>query len=336
MTTFADVLPVRQLDSHKYTTNFEHDWCIGTVPNGGVVTAAFMHVASRHMQLTHSKRKQLNVINLHLEFMRRTSIGEAVFTVEDVKLGGRISNLHVTLAQKDERTDKMVDEVMGYITMSDMSAEEGLSLDSGYKMSPEPLPVSLSALIEGKDANYVKRGRDPFADYRRAGQHMAMHLMRPETRPAHFPKAMIDQWVLFRPQGKEGRHTNNALGYVVDIFPQILERYVNPELEEACLGHDLSAEEAEALIKNRPQPHAKYWYPTLVLNLDVKKLLPEEGVQWLFVRVQAKKIQNGRFDLEVIILDESGDVVALSNHANLAVDSSRNTTRAKKDGKSKL
>jgi len=336
MTTFADVLPIQQLESHKYSANFETDWCIGTVPNGGYVTSAFMLVASRHMQLTHTKRKQVNVINLHLEFMRRTAVGEAVFTVKDVKLGGRISNLHLTLAQRDERTDKLVDEVEGYITMTNMAAEAGLSLDSGYVMAPEPLPVSFSSLIEGNDANYVRRGRDPFADFRRAGRHMSMHLVRPDKRPSNFPKALIDQWVLFQPQGRDGKHINNALGYVVDIFPQILERYVNSELEEACLGKDLSVEEAEALIKKRPEPHAKFWYPTLSLNLDVKKLLPEEGVQWLFVRVQSKKIQNGRFDLEVTVLDEVGDIVALSTHSSLAVDSSRNTTRATKGSKSKL
>lgn len=30
MTTFADVLPVKQLESHKYAVEFEDDWCIGT------------------------------------------------------------------------------------------------------------------------------------------------------------------------------------------------------------------------------------------------------------------------------------------------------------------
>lgn len=30
MTTFADVLPVRQLESHKYSVNLEDEWCIGT------------------------------------------------------------------------------------------------------------------------------------------------------------------------------------------------------------------------------------------------------------------------------------------------------------------
>lgn len=337
MTTFAHVLPVKPLESHKYTVNFERNWCIGTVPNGGYTTTAFMLVASKHMQCTHANRKQNNVINLHLEFMRRTAVGEAIFTVKDVKMGSRVSNLHLTLAQKEHDTDKLVDVVEGYFTMSDMSAEDGLSLQTGYEIFPKPLPVSLSDLAQNCDKNYIRRGRDPFADFRRAGQNMMMHLIRPDRRPNDFPKALIDQWVLFRPYGQNGRHTNDALGFIVDVFPQIIESYVNPDLEEASLGQDLSKNEADELIKNRKQPHAKYWYPTLSLNLDVKKLLPTEGVEWLFVRVQAKKISRGRFDLQVEVYDESNDLVALSTHSSLVVNSSRNTTRGwKKQQPSKL
>lgn len=336
MTTFADVLPIEPLESHKYLANFERDWCIGTVPNGGYTTTAFMLVASKHMQTTHSKRKQHNVVNLHLEFMRRTAVGKAYFTVRDVKMGSRISNLHLTLSQKDDNSGKMVDEVEGYLTMSDMSAEDGLSLVTEYHIHPEPLRVNLSELLQNRDQNYIRRGRDPFADFRRAGKNMIMHLIRPERRPKHFPKAMIDQWVLFRPLGREGKHTNDALGFIVDVFPQIIESYVNPDLEEATLGQDLSKDEASELIKNQKQPHAKFWYPTLSLNLDVKKLLPKEGVEWLFVRVQAKKISKGRFDLQVEVYDESNDLVALSTHSSLVVDSSRNTTRGKKEQTSKL
>lgn len=33
MTTFAEILPVKQLESHKYSVNLEDDWCIGTGKN---------------------------------------------------------------------------------------------------------------------------------------------------------------------------------------------------------------------------------------------------------------------------------------------------------------
>ena len=75
------------------------------------------------------------------------------------------------------------------------------------------------------------------------------------------------------------------------------------------------------------------WYPTLLLNLDVKKALPAEGVKWLFSRVQAKQIKNGRYDLEVILMDAEGDLVALSHHVVFAVSAERNTAGRKKPEK---
>lgn len=295
-----------------------------------------MLVASKHMQTTHTKGNQKHVISLHLEFIRKTEIGTAIFTVTDVKVGSRISNLRLTLSQKDEGSDKLVDRVEGYFMMTNMNAENGPTFDTGYKVLPEPLPVSLSDLAQGKDVNYIRRGLDPIAHVRRAGRYMQMHLSRPERRPSNFPKAMIDQWIRLYPRGKSGRLTNDSMGFAVDIFPQIIEQYISEDIETAILGHDLSQEEVKELTKKRSEPRKALWYPTLNLNLDVKKALPEEGVEWLFVRVQASKIQNGRFDLQVTVLDEQGDLVATSSHASLAIDMSRNTTKSKKPKDSKI
>src|ERR1700761_834478 len=125
--TFADVLPVKQLSSHKYALTLEDEWCIGTgkdhdtiplapfwnrrplltwipVPNGASLPSPFLVVARLHMTLTHATRASINPINLHLQFLRRTSVGPALFTVQDVKLGARISNLHITLSQKQDPT----------------------------------------------------------------------------------------------------------------------------------------------------------------------------------------------------------------------------------------
>jgi len=83
--------------------------------------------------------------------------------------------------------------------------------------------------------------------------------------------------------------------------------------------------------------YGRFWYPTLLLNLDIKKSLPDEGVEWLFARVDTKQIKNGRMDINLVILDETGDIVALSTHVALAVDVSRNTNASsKKNGQSKI
>ncbi|OCT46578.1 alpha,alpha-trehalose-phosphate synthase (UDP-forming) [Cladophialophora carrionii] len=345
--TFADVLPIKQLSSHQYALTLENEWCIGTVPNGGYVTSAFLVVARMHMSLTHRARSSPHPINLHLEFLRRTSVGPAVFTVKDVKLGSRISNLHITLSQKQDASNDegpYQDEAQGYITMSNVATEEGLSLDTQYHLYPPALPVNLSLLAsQGQDENYTHRAAEPFPSFRRAAQNIQIFLVRPERKPAPDrstgrPRAMVEQWVRFTPKtqrfdGAVGRWTNDALGFLVDMFPQVVESYVNPFVEEAAIGQHSQSDLKQFLTSN--EPRAKYWYPTLALNLDVKKLLPDEGVEWLFVRVKAKVIKNGRFDLDIEVWDEQGELVASSVHASLVMDASRNISRKNGSGNGK-
>ncbi len=134
---------------------------------------------------------------------------------------------------------------------------------------------------------------------------------------------MADEWICLADGEK---FTQHALGFVVDSFPQIVEIYPGTasasthrmEGEKAMMGTRSGDDNAMTLK----------WYPTVLLNLEVKKALPEEGVRWLFVRVRAKKIENGRMDLEVVVLDEGGDVVALSNHVCLILSAERNTKRS--------
>lgn len=298
------------------------------VPNGGYVTSSFLVVARTHMSQTHSTRSEPHAVNLHLEFLRRTSVGEAIFTVQDVKLGSRISNLHITLSQPKHPGDHVrEDKAQGYITMSNIATEEGLSLDTGYTLSsPTALPADLPTLAaRALDENYTIRAADPFPQFRRAAQNIQMFLVRPDRKDSSRPQSINDQWVRFSPNGvPSGRWTNDAMGFLVDMFPQIVEAYINPETEEAAMSPHSQKQRRDSIQKTNAKGGRPFWYPTLVLNLDVKKLLPEEGVEWLFVRVRAKGIKNGRFDLDIEVWDEAGELVATSTHASLIVDASRN------------
>jgi hypothetical protein len=63
------------------------------------------------------------------------------------------------------------------------------------------------------------------------------------------------------------------------------------------------------------------------MNLEVKTALPEEGAEWLAVRVASKQIKDGRFDLEVLVRDVEGEIEALSHHVALILSIDRNTTK---------
>lgn len=326
-TTFADILPVTPISSHTYSLTFEDAWCIGTVPNGGYTTCAFLISARTHMQHTHPKRKQPHPVNLHLEFLRRCAVGPCLMQVKDVKLGSRVSNLHLILYQNGNTSLPIVE---GYLTMSNISTEDGLTLDTSYAPHPPPLPADLQLLrTTGSDANYTLRHGEPFPNFRRAALNVQMYLVKPSSRPIDRPKSVGDQWIRLTPrkdgQRTPGAWTNDALGFLVDLFPQIVEQYVNPIAEQAAVV-ETDMDKLRDIVKNN-EPKARYWYPTLSLNLDVKKLLPEEGVDLLFIRVKAKVIRNGRSDLDVEVWDQSGEMVACSTHASLVMDADRNLTR---------
>jgi len=97
--------------------------------------------------------------------------------------------------------------------------------------------------------------------------------------------------------------------------------------------HSYNPYDVKSKDKRKP---AKFWYPTLLLNLDIKKTLPEEGVEWLFVRVDTKQIKNGRLDLDIVVMDEGGEIVALSHHVAFAVGAERNLAERKTGNESKI
>jgi hypothetical protein len=255
-----------------------------------------LEVARTHFATSLAKQNQPHTIALHIEFLRRTQIGPATFKVSDVKLGRQASVVHVSMEQDGRQ------EVVAYVTNSNLETEKGFSFDTEYQLSPPVISVDTSKLEQDTDPNWKRQGEMPFAKFRKASGKVNFHF----PRNGQALKSGADEWLCF----SDGTNFNNtSIGFVADMFPQIIERH-------------------------RDQSQGPFWYPTLLLNLDIKKALPVEGVKWLQIRVQMKSIKNGRMDLEVFVHDEEGDLVALSHHVGFVLDASRNTAvRTKSNSK---
>ncbi len=319
--TFASATACKQVDPNTYTADFSPDWVIGSVPHGGYVTACFQQVVKKHFDTTLKRQKQPHTIALHLDFLRRTQIGLATFLVKDVKLGRQTSIVHVTLIQDDR------EEVVGSFTNSNISTEIGVTYPTDWQLQPQSLPISsFSALESGNDPLWGERKEWPFAEFRKASLKVRSWFPRQGQRNA----ACLDMWYCFK--DSHSRFTNESLGYVCDTFPQIIEQYVLGGLDPYSIEFEkrYTQEQQKKIMSH----DARMWYPTLLLNMEIKKALPEEGARWLFVRLQAKTIKNGRYDLEVLCLDETGDLVAISNHVCFAVSSERNLAARRKVDKS--
>ncbi|CAA9964669.1 thioesterase family protein [Pyrenophora teres f. maculata] len=296
MPGWKEATAVEKLSSNTYSCTLHDDWTIGSVPNGGYVTGCILEVVKIHFMTSLAKQDQPHTIALHVEFLRRTQAGPATFKVEDVKLGRQTSIVHVSMEQDGRQ------EIIAYATNSNMDAETGFTFDTQYKPSP-PIPsVDLVKLEENEDPTWALYPKMPFAKFRKATSKVKFHF----PRNGQAARSIADEWICF---SDGSNFTNSSIGFVSDMFPQVVENF-------------------------RDKDQGPFWYPTLLLNLDVKKALPPQGVKWLQIRVEIKKVQNGRMDLAVWVHDAEGDLVALSNHVGFVMDASRNTAaRRKTDAK---
>ncbi|OBT48745.1 hypothetical protein VE00_00823 [Pseudogymnoascus sp. WSF 3629] len=306
-TTFAEATAIKAIDSHTYEGNFPADWSIGKVPNGGIVCGNFLAVAKLHFDTTLKAQNQPHTIAFHTDFLRRTQEGPCRFKVTDTKLGRQTSVIHISMSQGRE-------EVVAYLTQSNLHTEEGLSLDAGFELHPVPPPVDLVKLKEDKDEHWERRAEMPFASFRKAVTKLQFNF--PRAGQPHI--SIGDEWVRMNTGEKI---TNQSLGFIADMFPMPVESF--RERENRYDSKD--PEEAK-------KPLGIYWYPTVLLNIEFKKLLPEGGVEWLFSRCKTKLIKNGRMDLELTIMDAEGDIVALSHHVCMVLPAARNVAPRREDG----
>ncbi|KAJ5902358.1 hypothetical protein N7495_002886 [Penicillium taxi] len=276
--TFEDAIRVIPQGSNKYSAHLRPEWCIGTVPHGGYTAAVIYKLALTHFSYAHPEQYDTPAtpISLQLSFLRRTAAGPTILEVEDLKLGTRTSTIQAKLFQPSEKDPGRLElKLTGFITVSPPSAEVGISASTGWKPYPAtPLGsladgrVNLSSLAQiGRDGAWIKLNT-PFPEFRRAGTQVELY--GPSKRFTHLEQTesmVVDQWSRFRPGGdKSARWTDAAVVYLTDMFPMAMN------------GFDSVSTTAVAKTQGTSSgKQVKFWYPTVTLNIEMKKHLPTEG-----------------------------------------------------------
>lgn len=287
-----------------------------------MLAAARVHLASRD---------QLDTLTAHFEYPGRTAPGPAVVVVEDVKLGRQVSTLHLTLWQGgllsaspwiapavSRRT------VLAYTTHTNQRTFGGISLPTGYEASPlaelAPLP-NFGALSTRNADDTWEESTVPASGHFNSIRNWRFYVPRGDPLTPGF----IDLWMR-RSNGE--RITQGALPYVVDSFPYNLHMLLAaPELRKLLSTPREKDPRAEEMHQ-RSEQRANLWFPTVVMNLEVKAALPEEGVEWLALRVTSKQIKDGKFDIDVMVRDVDGEILALSQHVAMILSMERNTAKS--------
>ena len=190
--------------------------------------------------------------------------------MKDIKLGKQIFTIHVRLSQNGR------DEVVAYITQTNFYSEKGITLPTEWDLYPQPYPVDVTKLKAGLDIEW-KETPDKYPDFRKGSlQVHYFFLSKGQLR-----RRLCDEWVCL---SNGENFTNESIGLMADLWPHVIDNYRGYKFSHntgSIFGIDLSSQTAPL------------WYPTIALSLDMKKLLPKEVVEWLFVPVEKKQIKNG-------------------------------------------
>ena len=193
----------------------------------------------------------------------------------------------------------------------------GVSLPTPDILNPEPAPVTTAKLAHDADpcwAGYTIPWHQ--GSFLKPITHF--QFFSPVKTPPH--RNITDVWMRFN--SREERFTNEMLGSVADHWHRMPENY---RPDSVWNNAELPAKALQAAAKST---HIKgystvYAYPTLSMHLEIKKALPPQGAEWLFLRARSTEIKNGRFDAEIIILNEGFELVALAHHVCFVINSAQ-------------
>lgn len=104
--TYAATVPLDHCYGYsEWATGYEtHFPCANenAAAHGGFLVSLILSALQRHFSSTLCSYNQPHTFDLHLMFLRSTTAGQVEVTIKHVKLGHKISTVHVALSQDGE------------------------------------------------------------------------------------------------------------------------------------------------------------------------------------------------------------------------------------------
>ncbi|GJP97113.1 hypothetical protein AnigIFM59636_001740 [Aspergillus niger] len=338
-TSLSHALGSTLLSTRQCVVQLPSDIAVGSVIIGGftacIMTKYALHHASQHPELQNQVDLRYSEVHFHRPIFASTSI---TLTLREVHISKEGSTLYVESLQNGKLTTS------AHIRITKPSVA-GITLPVDWRLSPKPCPVDLTKLETDNDPNWISYHCAFYPTGFRRGQSYAKNFI-PRALPTEF--AYIEQWVEpgwdylplgSRPPGTgqgKARWTNDMIQFVGDMALPIQENYMPHEEGEPLPLGSIAAtlEFAKRQEKARNESRSdwrvldddgsnefrgKVLNVSLTLSTDIKQKLPPEGVRWLYLRTECKKIMNGQMDMQVLIFNERMDLIAISRQVAVLV-----------------
>ena len=276
---------------------------------GGFLNALMLSAAQRFAAAEFGPGRFPDPVHAFVQFLKMVPPGEVVVTCDALRVSSRQCVVKVELAGSVEASAATA--TVGIITLGDISKEAGLSQPSQSAVCTPPAPPNretecvtiddpvVDATPVTSKLNWVApRSPDGLWGHRLGGHHREV-------------------WVSFRDGSSIDDMYHLALlsdmvGLQIIIMPCPYSPYKQPLQPPAT---------------HQAGFYLRYALSTLCLTVEFKKR-PDPSTRWVMIRSNSHQVSNGRYDVNIQILDEGGDLLALSNHV-LYISELRPRSKAK-------
>ncbi|RYP83145.1 hypothetical protein DL769_001451 [Monosporascus sp. CRB-8-3] len=322
-----DQINLKQIASHSYTVSYHNDWTMGSDLHGGCVAAAIYSAATTHLRTTLAAQNHPDILTLHFEFLRVCEPRDSTITIADLKVGAGTSTLQLQLSQNGRL------KIFALATATNFDKHVGPTVPTDWRLHPPPRPAP------NFDRVLAHQPDEHWLPAHLAGEILPINRHQLILNPRDgFPvDGICDAWSTFL--GGE-RMDATCLTFMTDLIPSMSDTLLRNggifDARASFVKMEKWAEKnpgvpAELTNSFKEAMRATVFNQTVTLDIEFKRRLPKEGIQWTFTRSESRMLERGRLDLDVTICDEKMELLCLARQVILVLDAKRKF----RDGKAK-
>ncbi|KAL4972556.1 thioesterase-like superfamily-domain-containing protein [Aspergillus desertorum] len=297
----TSVLSLEDGSPDRFIAKISPDWCTQHSVLGGYLTALMLSAAHKFINSdTEAVVKCPDPIHIFVQFLRKVRPGQISVSCKTLFATSRLCVVKVDLklSREIEPGHGETHESPACIaiaTFTNFDKEKGPTQDPipSKPLGTHPLP---SREIECVTID------DPVVD------------ATPVTRKLH--------WVA--PRSADGLWGHRLGGHQREVWLSFRDGSLISDILHLALLADMPLQPPATHTAGFYSRHA---LSTLCLSVEFKKR-PGPSTKWVLVRSNSQRVLDGRYDMNVQILDEDGEILALSNHV-VYISNLKESERAK-------
>ncbi|KAH8431907.1 thioesterase family protein [Aspergillus melleus] len=272
---------------HRFAVNISPEWTTQHSVLGGFLNVMILSAAQKFIAQEFGGARYPDPIHVFVQFLKTVVPGLVSLRCTCLRVSSRQCVVRVELTQTRSQApargsaSTVAPEqpaAVAIVTYADMAKEQGLTQDPS-SIGPSQFPDRV------RDCEVID---DPVVD------------ATPVTSKLNWRA----------PRASNGLWGHRLGGHQREVWVSFQDGSAISDILHLALLSDMPLQPPAT---HQPKFYDQYGLSTLCLSVEFKKR-PDPSTQWVLVKSNSNSVCNGRYDVQVQIVAENGDLLALSHH----------------------